>query len=132
VIEEGMVARLTADAGVQAIAGGNIFAGLIPDDSQANYPGISYSFVGGDLLRNFDTFGTRHQRVELNAHAFDKATASRLREAIIVCLQDWKDVLPDGITVIDCYLANPGIDFSGEDRIFRALVEFYVDFNPPK
>jgi hypothetical protein len=131
VIQEGIVARLLADPGVSAIAGTNVFAMLATDESQMSYPCVSYALVGGDLARDFTTYGVRHQRLELNAHAFDIASAARLREAIVVCLQDWKEVLADGVNVIDCYLANPGIDFCGEDRIFRLLVEFYVDYNPP-
>jgi hypothetical protein len=126
-----MVARLLADPGVSAIAGANVFVMLAPDETQANYPCVSYALVGGSLARDFQSFGVRRQRIELNAHAFTAAEAARLREAVIVALQDWKEVLPDGNTVIDCYLANPGIDFLGEDRIFRCLVEFYVDYNPP-
>lgn len=126
------MARLLADPGVSAIAGTNIYAMLAPSESQLSYPCVSYALVGGDLARDWSTFGTRHQRVEINAHAFTAIDASKLREAVVVAMQDWKQVLPDGIDVIDCYLANPGIDFMGEDRIFRALVEFYIDFNPPQ
>lgn len=130
-IQEGLVARLQADAGVSAIAAGNVYAMLAPDESQLNYPCVSYAFVGGSESLTFQNCGNRHQRVELNAHAFTYAAAAQLRAAIIVALADWKEVLADGTDVYATYLANPGIDFCGEDRIFRCLVEFYVDYNSP-
>jgi hypothetical protein len=131
VIQEGLVARLLANQGVSAIAGANIYAMLASDESQLNYPCVSYALVGGDNALQYETRGNRHQRIELNAHAFAYSDAARLREAVIVALDGWKEVLPDGNDVFACYLANPGIDFLGEDRIFRCLVEFYVDYNPP-
>lgn len=130
-IQEGLVARLLADPGVSAIAGANVYVMLAPDDAQAKYPCLSYALVGGDNALQYETRGNRHQRVEVNAHAFTAKQAAELREAVIVALDGWTEVLPDGNVVYACYLANPGIDFLGEDRIFRCLVEFYVDYNPP-
>ena len=130
-IQTGIAARLLADPGVAAIAGANVYVMLAPDESQLNFPCVSYAFVGGAQDLTFDRCGNRHQRVELNAHAFTYADAAALREAIIVALQDWKQVLSDGTDITATYLVNPGIDFCGEDRIFRCLVEFYVDYNSP-
>jgi hypothetical protein len=130
-IQEGLVARLLADPGVSAIAGRNIYAMLGPSDSQANYPCVSYSLVGGSEFLTLRNNGNEHQRVELNALAFTYAAAAQLRQAVIFALRDWKEVLSDGTDVTGTFLANPGIDFGSEDRIFRCLVEFYVDYNSP-
>jgi hypothetical protein len=130
-IQEGMVAKLLADPGVSAIAGLNVYAMLAPDESLLFYPCVSYSFVGGSQELTFTNRGYRQQRVELNAHAMSYAVAAQLRAAIIVALQDWKAVLSDGTDVIGTNLVNPGIDFLGDDRIFRCLVEFYVNYNSP-
>jgi hypothetical protein len=131
VIQEGIVARLLADPGVAAIAGGNIFAMLAPDESLLFYPCVSYALVGGSQELTFTNFGYRQQRIELNAHALSYAAAAQLRAAVIVALQDWKQILADGTDIIGTNLVNPGIDFLGEDRIFRCLVEFYVNYNSP-
>lgn len=130
-IQEGIVARLLADPGVAAIAAGNIYAMLAPPDSLLSYPCVSYALVGGSQELTFTTFGYRQERIELNALALNYAQAARLRAAIIVALQDWKGVLPDGTDVIGTNLATTGIDFCGDDRIFRCLVEFYVNYNSP-
>lgn len=126
-----MVARLIADPGVAAIVGSNIYAVLATDESQLSYPCVSYTLVGGSVGFTTRNQGNCHQRVELNALAFTYAGAATLRAAIIRALMDWKQVLSDGTDVTGTYLVNPGIDFAAEDRIFRCLVEFYVDYNIP-
>lgn len=124
-----MVARLLADPGIAAIAGDNIYALLASSESQLSYPCISYTLVGGSVGLTTRNQGNVHQRIELNALAFTYAAAAQLRAAIIKALSDWKQLLPDGIDVTGTFLVNPGIDFAAEDRIFRCLVEFYVDYN---
>jgi len=130
VIQEGFVAQLLADPNVTAIAGANIYAILAPGD-QCMYPCVSYRFIGGSQQLTYRNFPYREQRVEFAAHAFDYAIAVRLRDAITVALQDWKEVLRDGTDVILTNCANPGTDFLGDDRIFSCLVEFYFNYNSP-
>jgi hypothetical protein len=129
-IQEGLFARLAADAGVLALVGGNIFAGAAPDDLSL-YPCASYTFVGGSDAVTFSGKHETRSRVELNGHALTYAAAAKIRLAIIKALDGWAATLTDGTVVTATTLINPGLDFVGEDRIFRHLVEFYVDFNPP-
>ena len=130
-IQEGFVAKLLADPGVKAIAGGNVYALLAPDDSLLSYPCVSYRLIGGSQYLTYDRVGNRQERIEFAAHALDYATAAQLRAAVTTALQDWKQVLSDGTDVIGTNLANPGTDFLSTDRIFSCMCEFYIDFNPP-
>jgi hypothetical protein len=130
VIQEGMIAKLQSCPVVTTLAGGNVYSVLAPSD-QCSYPCVSYRLIGGSQSLTFGHFGNREQRVEFAAHAFDYPTAVALRDAVTVCLQDWKEVLSDGTDVTLTTLANPGTDFLGDDRIFSCLVEFYVFYNSP-
>lgn len=133
-IDEGIYARLAADAGVSAWVGGHIYAVEGPPDA-TKMPYVTYRFVGGSNEGTFDTSGVFHQRVEVNAHvAAPKnglqpgTVAAKIRRAVIAAMKGWSQVLPDGTHVTDTHIANPGIDFCSGQMIFRCMVEFRVDY----
>jgi hypothetical protein len=145
VIDAGIYALLAADAGVEALVGTSIFAGDAPDDL-AQYPCIAYSFVGGSSDPTMSTSGAIRQRVQIDCFAARSSgslsagsVAAAIRQAaILAILKAWHPlwpaapaVLADGTTVLDAVLLDPGTDFVSEQRIFRCMCEFYVQYTLP-
>jgi hypothetical protein len=130
-VDEGLYALLQADSGVNAIAGGRIYQVTPPVDSLANFPCISYAFVGGSADPTFSTSGVLRQRIELNAYSLDASQAAQLRDAVIKAVNGWQQRLGDGTNVLNTELANPGTDFVTEQLLFRRMCEFYVLYTLP-
>lgn len=136
-IDAGLYALLAADSGVSALVGTNIFAGAAPDDA-AQYPCIVYSFVGGSSDPTLSTSGVIRQRVQIDCFAASPSgssspgtVAAAIRAAVIEAVNGWQQLLGDGTNVLDAELLNPGTDFVSEDRIFRAMCEFYILYTFP-
>lgn len=130
-IEEGLVALLNTSTPLLAIVGGNIFFGDAPPDMK-DYPCIAYKGVGGSSDSTFKTSGVTRQRIEVGGMSFKSPGQAALIASIVYNLVDgWKQVLGDGTTVINTITLNPGIDFVTEQRMFRRIVEFYVDYTQP-
>lgn len=136
-IDAGMVTLLAENSAVAALVRDRIFAIAAPDDLLL-YPCIAYSFVGGASEPTFDTPGLIRQRVQIDAFAVKSSgslsagsVAAAIRSAVIEAINGWQQVLFDGTNVLDAVLLDPGTDFVSEDRIFRAMCEFYVLYTLP-
>jgi Protein of unknown function (DUF3168) len=132
-LQEGLVARLGNDAGVEAICAGRVFAIEAPADD-AQYPCVVYRLVGGAAdNQTFETPGMMRQRIELDALSENADEAARLRFAVTCAAITWaKDLLSDGTNIDSCALLNPGTDFeTGPTRFFRCSCEVYVLFTFP-
>lgn len=128
--QQGLFPKLSADAGVSAIAGTNIFAAMGPDDT-SRFPCVVASLVGGSTDPTTNGSGVFKSRLQLDCYAFDYHTADQLRRAVIACLDGWQQSLTDGTNILNAVPLNPGTDFGGESRIFRCMVEFYVLYTLP-
>lgn len=130
-IEEGLVALLKTSSPLVAIVGSNIFFGDAPPDL-ADYPCVAYKGVGGSSDSTFKTSGVTRQRIEIDGMSFKSPGQAALIASIVYNLVDgWEQVLGDGTTVINTVTLNPGTDFVTEQRMFRRIVEFYVDYTQP-
>lgn len=130
-IQEGLFARLSADAGVQALIGTNIFE-VEPPPDLSQYPCGSYKCVGGSSGLGFDNSDVTRQRIELNGYSFNSyGEAAKIAAAMAAAIDGWTAALPDGNTVINTVSLNPGTDFVTEQRCFRCMREFYVDYTQP-
>jgi hypothetical protein len=137
VIDAGLYALLAANSGVQALVGDSIFAGVAPDDL-AQYPCIAYSLVGGSSEPTMNSSGVIRGRVQIDCFAAAPSgssspgtVAAAIRAAVIKAVNGWQQLLGDGTNVLDAELLNPGTDFVSEDRIFRAMCEFYILYTFP-
>lgn len=141
-IEEGLVAALTANNGGDAIdvyVAGRVFGDTAPPDLQ-QIPCICFSLVGGSSEPTLRNSGTLQQRIEINALAVNpdegnsyspRKVAGLIRAAVIARLNGWQQQLGDGTDVLNTTLLNPGTDFVTEQRIFRCMCEFYVLYTLP-
>lgn len=136
-IDEGIFALLSADAGVSALVGSHIYAVEGPPDA-TKMPYVVYKFVGGSNQGTLNTSGTFRQRVEINAHAAipkgglqPGTIAAKIRTAVIAAMNGWRQTLADGTRVLDTFVVNPGADFCSEQMIFRCMAEFYVLYTLP-
>lgn len=129
-MQAGLIAQLTGNAGVAALIGARVFEGAAPDDL-AEYPCISFSLVGGSAGPTMNTSGSLRQRVEVNGFAVDYPTAAAIRLAFLQALDGWAQKLSDGTNILGTVILNPGTDFVSEQRIFRCMAEFYVTFTLP-
>jgi hypothetical protein len=130
-LQEGLFALLAANTGVTALVGSRVYEVAAPDDMK-QFPCVAYSLVGGSADPTVDTSGVIRQRVELNGFSFNSyAEAAKIRAAIILALDGWSQLLGDGTDILQAILLNPGTDFVSEQRCFRCMVEFYVDYTLP-
>lgn len=136
-IEPGLYALLAADPGIAALVGARIFAGDAPDDI-TQLPCVAYSLVGGSSEATLGTTGVGWQRVEINGFAMQPSgnltprdIAGQIRAAVIAAVNRWSALLEDGTNVLDTLLVNPGTDFVSEQRIFRCVCEFRVEYTLP-
>ncbi len=129
-IQEGVFALLSADAGVSALVSNRIFGVVAPDDL-ALYPCIAYSSVGGASDPSLSSSGVLRQRLQVDCSALDYPTAAQIRAAVIAAMNGWQELLSDGTNVLNAVLLNPGTDFANEQRLFRCMVEFYILFTLP-
>ena len=141
-IDAGLYALLAGNSALTALLAATnsqpcIFAGDAPDDL-ALYPSVAYSFVGGSADPTMQTTGMIRQRVQIDAFATVPSgglsagsVAAAIRAAVIKAVNGWQQVLGDGTNVLNAVLLNPGTDFVSEDRIFRAMCEFYILFTLP-
>ena len=141
-IDAGLYALLSSNSALTSLLASvngqpAIFAGAAPDDL-AMYPCVSYAFVGGSSDPTMGTPGMIRQRIEINGFAgmpsgglSAGSVAAAIRSAVIKAVNGWQQVLSDGTNVSNAVLLNPGTDFVSEDRIFRAMCEFYVLYTLP-
>lgn len=139
-IDSGLYALLAADNGGDAIdqlAGGRVFAVEGPPD-MAEMPYLVYSFVGGLAAPALTSSGVLRQRVQIDAFAAQASgtvqpgtIAAMLRNAVIPRVDGWREMLADGTNVLNAIVLNPGTDFCTEQRVFRCMCEFYIDYTLP-
>ncbi|MDE2099257.1 MAG: DUF3168 domain-containing protein [Patescibacteria group bacterium] len=130
-MQEGLVALLKASSALTALIGTRVFAVEAPPDL-ADYPCMTYALVGGSSDLPFDNSGVTRQRVEFNGLSFksyDEAT--KIRAAIAAAVDGWTQKLTDGTNILNSVSLNPGTDFVTEQRCFRCLIEFYIDYTLP-
>jgi hypothetical protein len=133
VIDQGLVTLLAANAGVAAIlvtgGAGSIYQGVVPEDI-AQYPCLSYQFVGGRSAPTLQGSGQQRSRVQIDCWATTADAAKLLADAVRQALNGYQGLLSDGTFLLDAQILHPGIDyFSDDSRFFRRMLEFYLLYN---
>lgn len=129
-IDEGLVALLAADTGVQGILGfsaaGSIYQSVMPED-RTLLPCIVYQFVGGSSTPTLGTSGVQRSRVQVDCWATTADASKQLADAVRKALNGYQGTLQDGTPLLDAWILSPGTDyFSDDSRFFRRMLEFYL------
>jgi hypothetical protein len=132
VIDDGLVALWSASPTIAPLlATGDarsIFEGAVPPDN-SRYPCLGYLFAGGSSEPTFNTSGVQRTRLQMDCWAQTPRDAKLLAAAVIKDFNGYSGILTDSehIPLLDVALIHPGTDiFSGESRMFRRMLEFYL------
>ena len=123
-LEIGLVAHLTADAGVSALIGSRLYAEQMPQNP--TYPAVVYSRVSttqGDLLNGADTLTA--VRIQFDAYAVDYAGVKALATAFRAALNGFRGDL-GGVAVQRVKLENETdlSNFDGDDMNRRVSMDY--------
>lgn len=126
---QGLIARLSADAGVQPTIPGGIYPVLLPQD--ATFPCATYqviSTVPGYSLSG--KAGVEDVRVQIDAWSNTTyAAAQAAQQAIRACLESFTGDLSDGTHVLDIRVANVTDYYDAANLSFRVQTDYIVQFN---
>jgi hypothetical protein len=129
-IEAGLFALFSQDAGVSAIVADRIYPILLP--TGAIMPAITWQIVAGQTTPGLTTRGM--QRWRLQVDCWSKASyleAASIRSAVIQLLNLRNAQLVDGTYLQAAVFIQPIDFFSGGDELFRCGAEFYLYFHFP-
>jgi hypothetical protein len=115
-----MVARLTADAGITALAGTRVYPLIIPQD--APLPAIRYARITTfrPQVMSEET-GTAEISMQLDSYATTYAGAKALGAAVRAALTRWRQAATFGVDIIDCWLDGEQDVFEEDRRAYRQL-----------
>lgn len=94
-VETGILWLLERDPGVIAANCRGVYPELLPDG--ADLPAITFHPAGGENWPTFDGSGFEMLRLQIDVHAKHYSSATRLRYAVLRCLNDFCGLLPNGM-----------------------------------
>jgi hypothetical protein len=121
--EDAMVARLTAHAGVTALAGTRVYPLVIPQE--APLPAIRYARITTfrPQVMSEET-GTAEIMLQLDSYATTYAGAKALGNAVRAALTRWRQAGTYGVDILDCWLESEQDVFEEDRREYRQLQTF--------
>lgn len=131
-IESGIVALISDDAGIVALIGTRVYAVLVPET--VTYPCLSYQVVSSVSNYTIDRKEFGQKRIQFDCWANRYSDAEAVKQALRNVLDMYSGTLTDGTRVlgtfreveIDFFEANSGV--SGNPGIYRRLCEYSFQF----
>jgi hypothetical protein len=125
-MEEAIINRLLATAGVTALVGTRVYPGARTQGS--SLPALVFNRISG--VRDYtmtEASGQVESRVQIDAWAVSYAAAKTLARAVRACLSGIKGTY-SGVAIQGVFLDGERDTFEGEapDRIYRVSMDFNV------
>lgn len=125
-IEQGIVALLSANAGLTALVGAGIYPVEVPE--AAAMPCLSYQGVSASANYTLRAAEYNRKRIQFDAWGSSYADTRNVLQGLRDALDGYSGILTDGTRVLAC-LRGIGIDdFESDSRLFRAMQEYIFTF----
>jgi hypothetical protein len=128
-IETGLFALFSADAGVSAAVGDRIYPVLLP--TGAVMPAITFQIVSGQTKPGLKTRGLQRWRLQVDCWGESYLDAATAREAVVKLLDMHNATLSDGTRLQAAIFIQPIDFYAGENELYRCGAEFYLYFHFP-
>lgn len=134
-IEDGLVALITADTRFSAIAEDRLFPVILPetllDPTSATPTSATYQVISAIPDYTFDgPTGMVTARVQIDTWASAYGAAKALAQAIKLILDDYTGTLPDGTHVDSARRDNVATDgFDQDARLYRVQTDFKLIYS---
>jgi hypothetical protein len=124
VIEAGLHAHLSADAGVAALVGTRIYPLLLPQS--ATYPALTYSRVSGPRLDDLDgDAGLAHPAFQVTAWAPTYKAAKETAAAVRLALRGYRGPM-GAADVADVRMIGDFDLYDQEAKVFHVAADFEI------
>jgi len=127
-LEEGLTALLTADAGLTALVGNRIHPVIGPADNPL-YPYLTYQVVSGKPDYALDHSECGYRRIQFDAFDLSYGGTKSVLRALRNALDGFSGTLADGTRVISAVRSIQIDNFEDDARVYRSLEEYEISFS---
>lgn len=128
-IDQALFQKLGADAGVQAIAPGSVFLGLLPENAKENnkIPAVTYkSIAESDITSTHSAGGgVFRTRYEFTCWGLTLTDAKNTARAVRTCLNNFRGNV-GGYNLGPCFLVSSVDNFDQAENLFMVHIDFYI------
>lgn len=126
-LEQGLVALLTENAGVNSLVSDRIYPVQGPPDNPT-YPFITYLVAAGNGDYALDGTEARMKRIQFDTWSLSSLTNLQILTAVRNVLTAYVGTLPDGTLVLFAARVNEMSDFDNDSKSYRSICEYEFQF----